>query len=214
MKTTEITKIIEQNATELIGNIDEESVELYSIIKKEYENSDVTINYKFQYAYRKFYGMDHAGFNDDFINKYFKLIEKFRNNTVLDSELVFIDLHRIKNFEDNDALLFSFATKLMCTIDDSIPIYDKEVCTIFSFTEPMDVDFAMVIDIFTDQQEILQGHFNKIIESNLLPVTIRMFDEKFKENNFSMVKKLDFIFWSFGKLKLLENHIDELKVSY
>lgn len=214
MKTTEITKIVEQNAQELINNIDEESIELYSIIKKEYENSDVSVNDKFQRAYRKFHGMDHVGFNEDFINKYFKLIEKYRNQTVLDSEKVFIDLDRIKNFEDNDALLFSFATKLMCTIDDSIPIYDKEVCDIFSFTEPMDVDFAMVIDILMDQQEILQAHFNEIIESNLLPVTIRMFDEKFSDTNFSMVKKLDFIFWSFGKLKILETHIDELKVSY
>ena len=156
--------------------------------------------------------MDHVGFNEDFTGKYFKLLEKYRNHIVLDSEKVFIDLDRIKNFEDNDALLFSFATKLMCTIDDSIPIYDKEVCNAFSFTEPIDVDFAMVIDILLDQFEILQAHFNEIIESNLLPVSIRLFDEKFKGNNISMIKKLDFIFWSFGRLKILETHIDELKV--
>ena len=212
MKTTEITKIIEQNATALINNIDVESIELYTTIKNEFENSDVSVNTKFQQAYRKFHGMDHVGFNEDFTGKYFKLIEKYRNNIVLDSEKVFIDLDRIKNFEDNDALLFSFATKLMCTIDDSIPIYDKEVCNAFSFTEPIDVDFAMVIDILLDQFEILQAHFNEIIESNLLPVSIRLFDEKFKGNNISMIKKLDFIFWSFGRLKILETHIDELKV--
>ena len=212
MKTTEITKIIEQNATELINNIDVESIELYTTIKNEFENSDVSVNTKFQHAYRIFHGMDHVGFNEDFTSKYFKLLEKYRNHIVLDSEKVFIDLDRIKNFEDNDALLFSFATKLMCTIDDSIPIYDKEVCDAFSFTEPIDVDFAMVIDILMDQFEILQAHFNEIIESNLLPVSIRLFDEKFKGNKLSLIKKLDFIFWSFGRLKILETHIDELKV--
>ena len=212
MKTTEITKIIEQNAAELINNIDAESIELYTTIKNEFENSDVSVNIKFQHAYRKFHGMDHVGFNEEFTGKYFKLIEKYRNHIVLDSEKVFIDLDRIKNFEDNDALLFSFATKLMCTIDDSIPIYDKEVCNAFSFTEPIDVDFAMVIDILLDQFEILQAHYNEIVESNLLPVSIRLFDEKFKGNNISMIKKLDFIFWSFGRLKILETHIDELKV--
>jgi len=212
MKTTEITKIIEQNAAELINNIDIESIELYTTIKNEFEKSDVSVNTKFQYAYRSFHGMDHVGFNEDFISKYFKLIEKYRNHVVLDIEKVFIELQRIKNFEDNDALLFSFATKLMCTIDDSIPIYDKEVCDAFSFTEPIDVDFAMVIDILMDQFEILQSHFNKIVESNLLPVAIRLFDEKFKGNNLSLIKKLDFIFWSFGKLKTLETHINELKV--
>jgi len=202
MKTTEITKIIEQNATALINNIDVESIELYTTIKNEFENSDVSVNTRFQHAYRKFHGMDHVGFNEDFTGKYFKLLEKYRNHIVIDSEKVFIDLDRIKNFEDNDALLFSFATKLMCTIDDSIPIYDKEVC----------VDFAMVIDILMDQFEILQAHFNEIVESNLLPVSIRLFDEKFKGNNLSLIKKLDFIFWSFGRLKILETHIDELKV--
>jgi len=212
MKTTEITKIIEQNAAELINNIDVESIELYTTIKNEFEKSDVSVNTKFQHAYRVFHGMDHVGFNEDFISKYFKLIEKYRKHIVLDSEKVFIELQRIKNFEDNDALLFSFATKLMCTIDDSIPIYDKEVCDAFSFTEPIDVDFAMVIDILMDQFEILQAHFNEIVESNLLPVAISLFDEKFKGNNLSLIKKFDFIFWSFGRLKTLETHIDELKV--
>jgi len=212
MKTIEITTIIEQNARQLINNIDSESIELYAVLKSEFEKSDVTKNLKFQSAFSSFYGLDNVGFDDDFKEKYFKLIEHYRNLTTLDIEKVFIDLQRIKNFEDNDSVILSFASKLMCTIDDSIPIYDKEVCDAFSFTEPIDVDFAMVIDILMDQFEILQAHFNEIVESNLLPVSIRLFDEKFKGNNISMIKKLDFIFWSFGRLKILETHIDELKV--
>lgn len=212
MKTTEITTIIEQNAQEVINNIDFESIELYNILNSEFKKSDISENHKFQNAFRRFYGLDNVGFNEDFKSKYFKLIEKYRNHRILDIEEVFIDLQRIKNFEDKDAVILSFASKLICTIDDSIPIYDKEICDVLSFSEPMDVDFAMVMDILTDQVDIIKTHFKDIIDSNLLPVTLRLFDEKFKRNNLSLTKKLDFIFWSIGKLKVLENHIDQIKV--
>ena len=214
MKTTEITTIIEQNAREIINNIDNESIELYNIVSSEFKKSDVTENHKFQAAFSRFYGLNNVGFDEDFKNKYFKFIEKYRNHKILDVEQVFIDLQRIKNFEDKDAVILSFASKLMCTIDDSIPIYDKEICDVLSFSEPIDVDFAMVMDILTDQFDVVKSHFKDIIDSNLLPETIRLFDEKFLGNNLSLTKKLDFIFWSLGKLKVLENHIDQIKVLY
>ena len=214
MKTTEITTIIEQNASQLINSIDVESVELYSVLKSEFENSDVTKNLKFQTAFKSFYGLDNVGFNEDFKVKYFKLIEHYRNLTALDIEKVFIDLDRIKNFEGNDSVILSFASKLMCTVDDSVPIYDKEVCNVFSFTEPIDVDFGMVVDILFNQFEIIQIHFNEIIERNMLPVSLKLFDEKFSGNNLSLIKKLDFIFWSFGKSKALKDHIDQIRVLY
>lgn len=214
MRTTEITSIIEQDAQQIIKNIDVESIEFYNILTSEFKKSNVTENHRFQSAFRRFYGLDNVGFDEDFKSKYFKLIEKYRKHTILDAEAVFIDLDRIKNFEGKDSVIFSFTSKLMCTIDDSIPIYDKEICDIFSFAEPIDVDFAMVFDILMDQQEIIQNHFKEIIDLNLLPVTLRLFDEKFKDNNLSITKKLDFIFWSFGKLKVLENHIDQIKILY
>ena len=212
MKTTELTNIIEENAPQLINNIDFESIELYNTLKSEFEKSDVTNNVKFRSAFSRFYGLDNVGFNEDFKVKYFKLIEHYRNLTALDIEKVFIDLERIKNFEGKDSVILSFASKLICTVDDSIPIFDKEVCEVFSFTEPLDIDFGMVIDILLNQLEIMQDHFNEIIERNLLPSTIKLFDEKFIGNNLSPIKKLDFIFWSFGKLKVLEDHIDQIKV--
>ena len=214
MKITEITSLIEQNALQIINNIDFKSIELYTTLKSEFEKSDVTKSNKFQSAFSSFYGLDNVGFNADFKVKYFKLIEHYRNLTALDIEKVFIDLERIKNFEGKDSVILSFASKIICTVDDSIPIYDKEVCDVFSFTEPLDVDFGMVIDILLNQLEIMQDHFNEIIERNLLPVSLKLFDEKFKGNDLSLIKKLDFIFWSFGKLKVLEDHIDQIKVIY
>jgi len=214
MKTTEITTIIEQNAQQLISNIDVESIKYYTLLKSEFDKSDVSENKKFQSAFRVFYGLDNVGFNEEFKRKYFKLLENYRNYSDLDVVKVFKDLYLIKNFMDKDSILFSFASKIICTIDDSIPIFDKEVCDIFSFTEPIDVDFAMATDILLDQLEIIQTHFNEIINRNLLPVTLRLFEEKFKGYNLSLIKKLDFIFWSFGKLKVLENHIDQIKVLY
>ena len=212
MKTTEITTFIEGNAQQIINNIDAESIELYIKLKSEFEKPDVSENYIFQTVFRAFYGLDNVGFNEDFKSKYFNLLKNYRNQDTFDVEKVFIDLHIIKNFKDKDSIIFSFASKLMCTVDDSLPIYDKEVCDVFSFTEPVDDDFAMVIDILLDQYEGIQNLFKEIIDWNLLPITFRLFDEKFKGNNLSLTKKLDFIFWSLGKLKILKSHIEQIKV--
>jgi len=212
MKTTEITTFIEGNAQQIINNIDAESIELYIKLKSEFEKPDVSENYIFQTVFRAFYGLDNVGFNEDFKSKYFNLLKNYRNQDTFDVEKVFIDLHIIKNFKDKDSIIFSFASKLMCTVDDSLPIYDKEVCDVFSFTEPVDDDFAMVIDILLDQYEGIQNLFKEIIDWNLLPITFRLFDEKFNGNNLSLTKKLDFIFWSLGKLKILKSHIEQIKV--
>ena len=209
MKTKEITTTIENNALQIINNIDFKSISYYNFLKSEFEKSNVTENFIFQSVFRSFYGLDNVGFSEEFKQDYFKLLEKYRTQKSIDIEKVFNELHQIKNFKGKDAVIFSFVSKLICTIDDTTPIYDKEVCRVFSFNQPIHKDLSMVIGILQDQLRILQNAYLEIIYSNLLPKTLRLFDEKFKGNNLSMIKKLDFIFWSKGKLDIYEKQMIE-----
>jgi hypothetical protein len=209
MKTKEITTTIENNALQIINNIDFKSISYYNFLKSEFEKSNVTENYIFQSVFRSFYGLDNVGFSEEFKQDYFKLLEKYRTQQGIDVEKVFIELHQIKNFKGKDAVIFSFVSKLICTIDDTTPIYDKEVCRVFSFNQPIHKDLSMVIGILWDQLRLLQNAYLEINYSNLIPKTLRLFDEKFKGNNLSMIKKLDFIFWSKGKLDIYEKQMIE-----
>ena len=204
MKTKEIAITIESNALQIINNIDFKSISFYNFLKSEFGKSDVTENYIFQSVFRSFYGLDNVGFSEEFKRDYFKLIERYRNQQDIDVENVFIDLHRIQNFKGKDAVVFSFVSKLICTIDDTSPIYDKEVCRVFSFTQPIHKDLTTIIDILRNQLKLLQDSYKEMIHSSLIPKTLTLFDEKFSGNNLSMIKKLDFIFWSKGKLDIYE----------
>jgi len=204
MKTKEIAITIESNALQIINNIDFKSISFYNFLKSEFGKSDVTENYIFQSVFRSFYGLDNVGFSEEFKRDYFKLIERYRNQQDIDVENVFIDLHRIQNFKGKDAVVFSFVSKLICTIDDTSPIYDKEVCRVFSFAQPIHKDLSTIIDILRNQLKLVQDTYLEMIHSNLIPKTITLFDSKFSGNDLSMIKKLDFIFWSKGKLDIYE----------
>jgi len=204
MKTKEIASIIESNALQIINNIDFKSISFYNFLKSEFGKSNVTENYIFQSVFRSFYGLDNVGFSEEFKQDYFKLIEKYKNQQDIDVENVFNDLHHIQNFKGKNAVVFSFVSKLICTIDDTSPIYDKEVCNVFSFTQPIHKDLSTIIDILRNQLKLIQDTYLEIIHSNLIPKTLTFFEDKFSGNNLSMIKKLDFIFWSKGKLDIYE----------
>jgi len=153
--------------------------------------------------------LDNVGFSEEFKRNYFKLIEKYRTQQSIDVENVFIDLHRTQNFKGKDAVVFSFVSKLLCTIDENYPIYDREVCKVFSFNQPIHKDLDTIIHVLRDQLKLLQEAYLEIIQFNLAPETFRLFDEKFKGNTLSMIKKLDFIFWSKGRLDIYEKQMQE-----
>ena len=198
-KIQEITDYIENNSTEIIENIDQESVDVYNFLKTEFKKSNVNENYLFQFVFRSFYRIDNAGLTPEFKKEYFKILEQNRNEKQFDFEKVLRGLYSFPNRKGQNTLQFSFATKMLNTIDDKMPIYDSEVAKMFSMSRPYQSEFEIKLDKYLDQLEKIQNGYDKIINQNLLPETIGLFDQVFKDNKLSEMKKLDFIFWSAGK---------------
>lgn len=202
MTTTEIAQKIEDNAKNIIDNLSNESVEVYKFLKDEFQKENVKENYLFQFVFRSFYRLDNAGLTDEFKTTYFELLEYYRNQSIIDIKEVLEKFYVKKNHKGQSTLQFSFVTKLLNTINDSIPIYDSQVSKLFSMSRPTCKDFAKSIDTYLDYLETIQVAYNKIINDNLLPESISLFNTKFKDNNLSDIKKIDFIFWSAGKLEI------------
>ena len=72
-------------------------------------------------------------------------------------------------------------------------IYDSEVARMFSLSRPYQSEFDIKLDKYLDQLDKIQTGYEQIIEQNLLPETIGLFDQVFKDNKLSEIKKLDFI---------------------
>jgi hypothetical protein len=152
-------------------------------------------------VFRSFYRIDNAGLTPEFKKEYFKILEQNRNEKQFDFEKVLRSLFLFPNRKGQNTLQFSFATKLFNTIDDKMPIYDSEVAKMFSLSRPYQTEFEIKLDKYLDQLDIIQKGYEQITEQNLLPKTIELFDREFENNKLSEMKKLDFIFWSAGKIK-------------
>lgn len=200
-KIREITDWIENNSTEIIENIDQESVDVYNFLKTEFRKSNINKNYLFQFVFRSFYRIDNAGLTPEFKKEYFRILEQNRNEKQFDFEKVLRRLYSFPNRKGQNTLQFSFATKMFNTIDDIMPIYDSEVAKMFSMSRPYQSEFEIKLDKYLDQLDKIQNGYEQIINQNLLPETIGLFDQVFKDNKLSEMKKLDFIFWSAGKIK-------------
>ena len=206
-KITKITEWIESHSTEIIENIDQESIDVYNFLKKEFNKSNVNENFLFQFVFRSFYRIDNAGLTPEFKKEYFKILEQNRNEKQFDFEKVLRRLYSFPNRKGQNTLQFSFVTKLFNTIDDKMPIYDSEVAKMFSLSRPHQTEFEIKLDKYLVQLDIIQQSYEQIAKQNHLPKTIEIFDREFENNELSETKKLDFIFWSAGKINTTNNNV-------
>ena len=201
----EIAEWIEGNSQDIIANINQESIDVYNFLKAQFNTSKADKNHLFQFVYRSFYRIDNAGLSPEFKEKYFELLQHYRNNNYQSiDKIVFkkvLDkLYKFPNRKGSQSFQFSFTTKLFNTIDDNVPIYDSQVAKMFSLPRPYQKEFNVKFEKYMSQLEIIKNGYEEIINNYLLPKTIEQFDKKFSRNNLSMIKKLDFIFWSSGKI--------------
>jgi hypothetical protein len=95
---------------------------------------DVRTNAGFQKEYRNYWGMNRRG--EAFCSRYFDLLAASRESGETDITAVIRDLSK-----DNNALEFSFATKLTHMVDPRIPVYDSLVAAFYFYPRPSDKFF-------------------------------------------------------------------------
>jgi hypothetical protein len=196
----DIVNFIESNSLDVIKNIDYESVDVFDFLKEHFQKSDITHNYLFQFVYRSFYRLDNAGLTPEFKTEYFNILEQNRNLAEFDFEWILKRLYKIPNWKGQHTFQFSFVTKMYNTINNKIPIYDSEVIKMFSLKRPEVSDFNKKLELYLNQFQLVQETYELILDKNLFPSASVLFDQKFSNHNLDQMKKLDFIFWSAGKL--------------
>lgn len=200
-KIFDISKWIEKNSDIIISNLKQESVDVYQFLKHQYINTDITQNLLFQFVYKNFYRIENAGLSSEFKSVYFNLMEENRNKKNQDIGEIIKRLYSIPNLRGLNTFQFSFATKMLNTIDENYPIYDSEVARVFEFKNPTTKELESRIKISVEKIDEIKYSYSCILENELIINTLRLFDQKFLDNSLSDIKKIDFIFWSAGKLK-------------
>ena len=206
MSNFEIVEKIYKKREEIIDNIDQESVDVYLWIKNEYEKNGDNIrgNKVFQFVFRSYYRLDNAGLSNEQKECFFKLLaqKESRLNIILE-ELHKLPTLRKKNGKPVHTVQFSFATKLLHTLDDTNPIFDSEIARVIrkSFHgKDKEERMESCEEIYSYLKELE----TQLISDSKIQQVIKEFRLKFestlRENQMTNEKVLDFLLWSLGKL--------------
>jgi hypothetical protein len=195
----QIIKDILDNQNEILSNIKDESVRVYLFLKDEYKKGDVKNNTLFQFVFKSFYKLNIAGLGEDLPTYFFKLLANKKD----DLEYILLELYEIPtlNAKNKNTIQFSFATKLLHTLDNNKPIFDSEVSDVIDKRRTgrtKEEKIKSCIEIYKGMRPL----YLRLLESKVKEV-IEKFRIKFEvdESKISDIKALDFIIWSLGKIK-------------
>lgn len=211
MNLTNITDHINGNAAAIIDNLEHESVAVHKYLIQKFSQTNAAEDLPFQFLYRSFYRLDNAGLTSEFKSAYFQILEEQRINQAPDLETILDKLKGFKNKKDQYNVQFSFATKLANTINYQYPIYDSEVARVFGYSRPLEKEHKKKVDKYLQQFTQIKQAYEQILAENLLEPAIELFDAKFQDHNLADTKRLDFIFWSAGKLLKKEKAANKKK---
>ncbi len=192
----EIIDNIINNQNEILSKIDKESISVYLYLKKEYEKGSIKDNKVFQFVFRSFYRLDNAGLSDELKTHYFKLL----SNKNIKLEKILLELYDFKTLRGYNAVQFSFATKLLHTIDNRLPIFDAEASRVLKI-RVSGSGKEKIKSCLTAYKKMKQTYL-VLLEDKKILILINKFRNKFKlkDKDITNEKILDFIIWSLGKV--------------
>lgn len=181
---------------------------LYYNIGERYKNND--FGKEFQRDFCNFYILNGAGgLNDIQKKEFFKILQSGNR----DFKDILQKLYKIPGYKNSKRLFLSFATKLLHTIDNSLPIYDKNIGNILSLPkQKYSKNFEIKIENRKQIYQALKEDFKILLKDNDLKrylvemrkdlknkTVIKGF--KWEDKKISDVKLLDSSLWALYKVK-------------
>ena len=193
-----IIKEIDEKQEGILLGLTFESIAVYSFLKNEYAKENILNNLVFQFVFISYYKLGNAGLSDEIKSRFFELLAQKQTNL----ELILSKLYEIPTLKGVNTIQFSFATKLLHTIDNDKPIFDSNVeksTNIKLRGSDKDTKIRSRIEAYDSLEKL----YAKLKEDDKTKKLISKFRLKFKVNDekISDTKVLDFIMWSLGRLK-------------
>lgn len=189
-----IPDLLQQNSSQLLAAIPLRMVDKYRWIQNHFRHTDVSIDGEFQKRYAGFYRMRFV--SPEYRQAYFQLLEYSKQQEMPFEELA-RQLYAIDNRHE-----FSFLTKMLHTLDTNRPIYDSQVDAALGVHRRVVSDFELRLQ----QDCVILRAMMKVQQSLLqdprVQAVLAAFTQTFTADDMSEAKKLDFLLWALGGLKI------------
>lgn len=170
---------------------------------KEFKKGDILGNHVFQLVFRAYYQLDNPGFSKEQKKRFFELLDLGQQ----DLDKILTDLYSIKT-----NIQFSFATKLLHTIDTSKPIYDRyvghslKIGNVYGKNQKKPKRIDLCLKKIDSCYELLTSRTQALLRKDEVKKIIKDFHTKYPNRRqiFDM-KVLDFILWTYGNPKKIKH---------
>lgn len=179
-----------------------EKMDLYNQIMDNIKTQNVSNNEKFQKVYNKYYGLN-VSTDDTYKEKYYQYMEEIKNKKDISYEKVIRSLK-----EKTGRVDYSFASKLLHTINQEMPILDKHLMRLLGFALKErgtdDERIAYYIDVHKTVKEeydmIRNNYSSGMVPNKAIYKALKEFDNVYSNNkNLSVAKKIDCILFRMRK---------------
>lgn len=156
----------------------------------------------YQSRYKIYWGLNAARPSNSFCKAYFDHLHAgLSGSTILIGTLA-NDLYQIQIHKNRYTLQFSFCSKLCHMMNTQMPIYDAMVRDFYFFKEPSYwLKIQQRIDRYVQFHQFLVSEYGRILNNNLLSMSIQAFRQQFNPQQFTDEKIIDSLIWAFVSLQ-------------
>ena len=191
-------------------------IQQYLQIIRLFPQIDVSNDGNFQKIYRKYWRLNAARLQQTFFEVYFDLLEKSKDHSDLKIEKISRKLYKTSTGKDGKkSLQFSFASKLIHTINNTEPVYDSMITTFYFLPQPQsNWNFERKLKNALENYQFIKNEQKRILKEGLLDFEIEKFREYFNlENVYTDQKIIDTLIWKFVTL-LRDGAIRERRIIF
>lgn len=172
----------------------------------------------YQARYKLYWSMNAARLCPEFYSRYFGILSHLIDDgggampSIGELALELYDVRTQGN--GRKSIQFSFASKLLHTVNPSLPIYDSMVARFYFFEPRISGKPADRIGDLVMFYDFLKEEYARILRGGILAVAIEAFKEEFKTEHHSDEKIIDSMIWMFVESAINQRVLQNKQVVY
>lgn len=173
----------------------------YKYLIKEFRNTNVSRDDKFQRIYRSYWQMGAARLCDSFCKAHFEHLEELKAFDRVDLERIAVRLYSVPaNSRGDRKLHFSFSTKMAHMLQPNWPVYDSLVGK-FYFLPEEEGTFDERLKSLLSSHGFLVAEYERVTREGLLVPAIDAFRARLDlDGTLTEVKIIDTLIWRFAAM--------------
>jgi hypothetical protein len=195
-------RLINENISILLGTINRKrDIDPYLTLAEMFKAGSVYDNDEYQAVYRKYWQMNAARLSDSFCKYYFLVMEDCRHADRLSIENIVEALYNVaSNSKGRKTIQFSFATKLLHTVDNTLPVYDNLEGDFYFLPQiKPSWNFSKKLAACLRSYDFLLREHKRVLDNGLLSESIRKFRVRFAlPSTYTDQKVIDTVLWRFS----------------